>query len=252
MGNGHIAETVLPERYSIRRLFISRVFVDPVLQKRFSWTAESVSLEEQMVLGKAVIACVSVICRGALAFCLKHLLGKVIPLPDQCPCTVGNERGTEFRIVGNLVLDVAYPVAEPRGDIVSDLGNFLPYLHLRFNGGAVIAEIFEVSFNVFRRGLHKVGSENDRRSAYLAEEATEKVVLAASPVVNIEEWVPSENEARVGLLLDILAEIAGIELRVSPDVHFVSGKAAFSVSEDAGRAARRQHCRRQDYGAYCS
>ena len=195
MGNGHIAETVLPERYSIRRLFISRVFVDPVLQKRFSWTAESVSLEEQMVLGKAVIACVSVICRGALAFCLKHLLGKVIPLPDQCPCTVGNERGTEFRIVGNLVLDVAYPVAEPRGDIVSDLGNFLPYLHLRFNGGAVIAQIFEVSFNVFRRGLHKVGSENDRRSAYFAEEATEKVILSACPVVNIEEWVPSENEA---------------------------------------------------------
>ncbi len=248
----NIVDDEFPERHSVFRRGVPRVFIDCQIKRGLARDSKGVGLIEIIVFGESVESTVPQISAGTFRLLFKGCLRQVIPwLYGRLGC-VGKEiiRQLPFR---KMIVYTADAVTVSKFDGIVDIDPFLLHFDWRGHFRIVISEIIQMTGDVVYGTFNHIRIIYDRSDSYFLYKSVPPFPFAVGPVVYIQERVPSEYEIWVRTLLQIRLDLSGIEFPVIRDFKLVFCKTIFPVLQDTCRTAgnRRQNHRQQHYKIYC-
>ena len=198
----HVAEGVSAVGPGGGRGFVAGVILQADRQLGRSVVGRGIGKEEEMVLGKPVIAPLAEEAGQPLGFGLQGLLGEAVAHLE--PQRIGLLREDAVHLgIADDIADLGETVAVARVDAVGDGGLAVFLLRADIRRGAVESQILHVAHHPRGAFQHQRGVVDHRRIADALHDPVPARSAAGAPVVDIEPGIP----LGIGLLAQVRGQV---------------------------------------------
>jgi hypothetical protein len=101
----------------------------------------------------------------------------------------------------------------------------------------IITEIVKMVLEVFNRIIDHIRIIHHWGNSNFLYELIPSVSFTGTPVIYVQEWIPTENKIRIRLLLQIWIKYGRVESLAVLDLYLVLGKTILTILQHACSAA---------------